>query len=767
MRVMFAAAACVLIVACPATEPPSPASDAVSETLSDTSVDTASEVTAPDTPPTPDVVPDVTTPDPGPPDAQPDLPAPQDPQLCSGSTQAPLQSFGGSCCYTDDQHPDNPSCVWYAANYGEGECLDAQCDTNFCTSARYCTKGCTINSDAIDNATGEQVPDGIDDSPINDCFGAASGPFGHDYKCVNLRNPANGDPYGVCRPGTTFAACDSHDDCPQGEVCNVLYVLGEYGGRCTTAPVAGAGVGEACNSDPNSGPLQRCRGPFCFGYGCVELCSDDDNCATDTCDGGSCTKNGATCTTNADCSAWGCGPLTPYSNTPYTDDFCSPRSCNTIGDCRDPDFFCRPFWNGADTVEEVEFAPACRARPTDGTYASYGEPCGSEGDGTELPPCVWASGCIDNYCSGPCQSDADCGPDAECLVGDEWGIDVDDDDAVDSNLFIDLCMQWPHSGDLTDCTTDADCGAGEHCQWRLKGSGEGTDRSWEVEFKCRTDYDTQVGYGEVCNGPDGAVCKGGLCLVNNTIETGMCVEQCTGAMDCPQGFDFEGFTWNSICLSFTVGYGSSLGEEDDLMVSYCWRNSGDSSVTPCDANKACGPAEFCRAAVIAGNPDEPAVVEHLCLDASEGLAGTPNGQLGEPCDTWSECGGRSCYPDGAGGGYCTHLCTTDADCDAGATGPPLACTEVTLLPRLDPAHSAKTHRCIIQKTCLSCSSDEDCGGDWLCGNIGGFGAAAEYRCGASCSSDSDCLEAGTTCESDIDPEGQPTGRKLCLPGFCE
>jgi hypothetical protein len=701
---------------------------------------------------------------------------PLDPAVCTGNVLGPLQEFGGSCCSTATNHTNNPDCVYGSENYNDGACLDDQCEGGlFCSYRSYCSQGCTIYVDGSDNATGEGKPDGVQDTSIpDDCLsGAVDGPVGAEFHCVNVRAPDK-DPYGICRPGTTFKECENDAGCPAGESCQALYILGEYSARCMTIPKGASDVGESCNSDPNAGPLVKCEGPFCnSGFGCYEFCEADTDCLTNTCEGGLCGGvEGATCASDEDCSAMYCRELTPYSDVSWTDDFCWPNKCRVAGECGDPNWFCRPFWNGASTAEEVALEPSCRPVEDPDNVAHYGEACGVEGDGTGFPPCVWSTGCIDNHCSGPCQSDADCSGQTECLLGAEWNLDVNDDEEVDVYLGIDLCISWPHSGALTNCNSDTDCPEGEHCEYRVKGQGDETlgQRTWEVEYVCRTNTQGQVSFGEECAWDGTADCNAELCLVPSGSDevAPMCTAYCEQASDCPEYVEFDGYTWKTYCTSFTVAKNGTLDPVDDVFVPYCWRTSSVGSLEPCDENFKCAkPTNYCRALTIGGNPEEPVTVEHLCVDATTGLDAIPTKQVGEPCESWTECVGRHCASDGLGGGYCSELCGKDADCasETGIDG--LVCTEQLLMPRPDPANSGITHRCFLQETCLPCEEDTDCGGDHLCMNMGALGTLADYRCGAPCATEDDCSDPEHSCLIDIGSTGAPTGKSACMPAVCE
>ena len=717
-------------------------------------------------------------PDPGPPPADtkppkettpPDVGPPANPMVCTGNVEGELQPFGGACCYTGASNPQNPSCVWYADDYGNGECLDAQCETGLCSSAAYCTRPCDVGTDKVVNATGAAGSDGVaDPTGTNDCNGAADGPYGAEYRCINERAPDK-EPSGYCKPGTTFKACDATADCPAGEVCDLLFVQGKTQARCVRSPKGALPNTSECNSDPAAGELTTCAGYGCFaGEWCVDLCGSDGDCLTDTCTEGHCAKDPAhACTKSSECSAWSCQELKPYSNSEYVDEFCQPRPCAKAADCPDPDWFCRPFWNGADAVEDVAFSPECRKKGTG--LADYGEPCGFDGDGSGLPACVSATGCHDHVCGGPCQSDADCSDGAACLLAAEWDIDVNGDDKTDTTLNVDMCQAWAHDGELADCLSDADCPAGHHCQYRVRGQGLGADRAWEVEYKCKKDASGTVLFGAVCGGTSGKVCASDLCLAPSGSDASvkrMCSEYCAGTSDCPSTVDFGGYTYKTICLSLTVDAQNTPDVVDDLYVPYCWKVDSASSLEPCDEHKGCGPKEYCRALAVAGNPDEAVKVEHLCVFVGDNLTKLPTKDVGEPCTAGSECLGRACLPDGTGGGYCSRLCGSDLDCatETGLQG--LACTQQTLVPRPNPADAGLTERCVLAKACIPCTTDNDCGGGYLCANFGGLGFTADLRCGKPCESDSDCPDVDSSCEEDLDAKGKPSGKKVCVLEAC-
>lgn len=700
---------------------------------------------------------------------EPDLGPPADPKVCTGTTSGSLQPFGGACCYTDAGNPDNPDCVWYSDNYDDGKCLSDQCGEGYCTLAKYCTKGCSFLIDQSNNHTGATEADGVQDASLPDeCGLAADGPYGAEFHCINV-NPPFQKAKGRCRPGTTFKPCESSADCPNEESCQLLYILGETQGRCMAAHQDAVGLAEGCNSDPNSSDLVPCRGPFCRAWGCTELCDGDASCLTDTCEAGACTKSGIACASNMDCSALDCLESKPWASEPFSDTFCEPRDCTNDAICADPDWFCRPYWNGADFVDDVAYSPECRKR-VDGA-AKAGEACGAAGNTEGLPECSYTFGCINGICSAPCVEADDCPGDLDCFLGNSWNIDVDDDDVADTYLNLDLCQAWPHEGDLSDCTQDQDCPQGEHCQYRVQRVDSPDGATWEAAYKCRTDHPDQVGPGEVCGGSSGGVCGSDLCLVPSSASDGtpsLCTQTCSAAADCPETYFHDGFTWKTLCVSFNVNKNESMSPTDDVYVGYCWITSAIASLSSCEETKSCdGGLEYCRANAIAGNPDEPVNVEHLCQDYSQGLDAIPTKGVGEACSSWTECKGRRCMPDTQGSSYCSELCATDNDCQNpdGIAG--LKCTEEVILERPLAEHSGTTTRCILAEECMACSDNNDCGGAFICMNIGGLGALANMRCAEPCSAESACSNAGLNCVEAIDGSGTFTGSQGCMPQGCE
>ena len=299
------------------------------------------------------------------------------------------------------------------------------------------------------------------------------------------------------------------------------------------------------------------QGTFCYSWGCTELCDSDLTCATDSCVNGSCQKTGVPCDDSSTCTALTCNAYSPWSNSPFTDGFCQPKNCLKDQDCGDPDWFCRPFGT-AQTKSRMSptIRPVGHALPVAQRLERF------VGMG-RMRECAYTYGCLDGICSAPCESNEDClvTPNASW---ETWNIDVDDDDVTDTYVNIDLCQAWPTTGDIIDCTEDADCGEGAHCQFRLAKAEPADDAQstqWKVEYKCRADFENQAEFGEPCGSFNGKQCGSDLCLVPSNSDDGtpnLCTKYCKTSADCPETVFYDGFTWKTTCLSFNVNENQSL-----------------------------------------------------------------------------------------------------------------------------------------------------------------------------------------------------------------
>ncbi len=91
-------------------------------------------------------------------------------------------------------------------------------------------------------------------------------------------------------------------------------------------------------------------------------------------------------------------------------------------------------------------------------------------------------------------------------------------------------------------------------------------------------------------------------------------------------------------------------------------------------------------------------------------------------------------------------------------------TSEVLVPRPDPLNSGVTTRCMWEATCLTCSTDNDCGGEHVCANVGTGGANADYRCAPLCDPTAEeACEAESACVEWLEPSGKATGVTICKP----
>lgn len=145
-------------------------------------------------------------------------------------------------------------------------------------------------------------------------------------------------------------------------------------------------------------------------------------------------------------------------------------------------------------------------------------------------------------------------------------------------------------------------------------------------------------------------------------------------------------------------------------------------------------------------------------------SGPPPSNVGASCAIDEDCMGPADMCIGELGGYCSAICSSDADCPAGS-----ACVNLGTMVCLDLCNSdtpddqcADGLGCIgggpVPPVCLpGCEGDAECGEGLTCVLGGGaFGAGAcidpDAPLGAACTSDADCPPSGT-CATGADYPG--------------
>ena len=719
---------------------------------------------------------------------------------CIADLKKPLKKFGEPCgqnkdCPIPADTTDQTAMTTYF------DCINAQCEDGVC-NAGVCTKQCNIATDDKNNTTGATGADGIEDvGATSDCGGAVDGPYGTKYTCVQLLSPQNGNAanYIYCVAESSFKPCKADSDCDAGDACDLQLIYGAYQQMCAPAlktPVgtdgaytykAGATLGQACNSDPTAGDLSLCANDFCSGAGfCLGFCKTDADCATQP--GGG--AGGYACKAN----------IKVASNPAYSASLCLPKDCQIDGDCGNG-FFCRPYWNGVkklagepdpnDATKLVypAFQPGCQ--PIAAKTVKPGDTCdpyvNSTGATKPGAACQNPYACVDGSCGSLCKTNSDCAADQQCGV-EEIPLDVDNpqgtgatDGIYDFELSLNICAYLPKAAGK--CAASKDCsGASSYCKAFVHKLDLPTDATPigndTINGVCVAPDAKGAKGGEVC-GPaaNDAFCDSGYCLntqsSTGTVQPGFCADYCSSKSDCPASISLGGTSYKTFCRSLRLGYNNTLDDiRDDLWLPVCYPIAATNSLEDCSATKKCAAAgEQCLPMTIAAGPDSIAKVEFLCAT----VGATATKAIGEACNANPAAGadpeckaGLGCLPDAAGKGYCTGLCSKDADCGSGNDG--MTCDlQNQWLPRTDISKAAIVPICKKAKSCLPCGLDTDCAGNSACSNIAATGSAADGRCAPGCAIDADCAgkDGGSKCVAALGTNGKATGKKVCAPATCK
>lgn len=697
------------------------------------------------------------------------------------------------------------------------QCLNDECEDGEC-SGGICTKPCNIVTDDKNNSTGESGPDGIEDvGAVSDCGGAVDGPYGTKFACVQLLSPQNPNSaqYIFCTPESSYKPCKADSECDSGDTCQLQLIYGAYQQMCAPAaktPVgtapnftykAGQKLAQNCNDNPENGDIATCANNFCStGGSCLGFCKTDADCATavGACSGGKC-ADGKTCSNDGDCSAYQCKPNVAISSSPaFSASLCLPRDCTLDGDCGDG-FYCRPYWNGvknpageADPKDKTKlvypaFQPGCQ--PIAPGAVKPGEQCDPYVNSTAATKkgkaCQDPFACSDGHCGGLCKKDSDCAKDQLCGL-QEIPLDVDNpkhdgmtDGIYDFELSLDICSYMP--GAKGACASNKDCsGTSSYCKsfvHHLNLPKDATPVGKDtIGGMCVTPDSSAAKVSEVC-GPaaNDAFCQSGYCFntqgQNGATQPGFCSDLCNSHNDCPATMTIGKTDYKTICRSLRLGFNGTLTDiRDDLWLPVCYPIDSANSLTDCSATKKCSGKEACLPFTIASGPELAAKVEFLC--AMPGSATTPPTKaVGEACNPNpaatdpAECkDGLGCTADAGGKGYCTALCSKDADC--GGNDGMICDLKNEWLPRTDVSKSAIVPICKKAKSCVPCGYDGDCAGNYACTNFSTT-SVADGRCAPGCSTDADCTgkDGGSKCVAAIGMDGKTGAKKVCTPSKCQ
>ncbi|MGM0576573.1 MAG: hypothetical protein ACQEXJ_12660 [Myxococcota bacterium] len=726
-----------------------------------------------------------------------------------GQCLVPANALGEFCGVTADcaatiPDPSNPA--EEIDNPDFPDCMHQQCTSGFCLQAGasgvfslypVCSQPCQIYKDEVNNATGADGADGIEDldAPLSDCSEFSDGPGGTDYVCANFGQPGQQES-AFCVPGTGVQECSANSDCPEGEGCQLTTIGGQINERCMTRIQPGewgdtAGVGGMCNEDPFSGDVTLCEAGLCFGVGCATYCSEDADCdTTQVFEGTGCDTEAGhclgwedqACETDLDCSAWICNPepMAPFgADVPYEANFCWPKSCDTNPDCA-PGTYCRFFWNGQGGAE-AGWDNMCLAENPDGV--AIGEACDPDPeDNIPGDTCAAEDLCVGGYCSAICETDADCAADKDQLcTAVEFTVDANEDGDPDAALPLTWCSTLPDF--TTDCLADAECAEGETCFTyeveNLLDQGDGTfapdpDAPFTMSGKCVPADEEKGAFGDLCGvpGADFQECQSGFCLgaEPDANQAGYCAIPCTTQSDCPATLEADGSTFTTRCSSLLLGWGGEFDNPaTNVYVPMCQLNPPASSTDDCATDFTCAEeTEACLPYIVNFGPDYPAAVEFICQDMANADETYPDKQLGEACDPNAEdaegnpveeCASGFCLEDeGEGTGYCSALCSDAVD-SCGDAG--LVCDTFQTFRQekqgayvdFEPVYSV----CQKDTDCIPCSTSGTCPGDRVCVNLGADAdTLSNYRCVPACETAAECEgETATACNEGLDAFDRP------------
>jgi hypothetical protein len=466
----------------------------------------------------------------------------------------------------------------------------------------------------------------------------------------------------LCWPYT----CDIDNDCPPGNYCR-YYWNGEphpdagWDNLCLAEFDGGAGLGEACDSDPDDN-------------------IPGDTCANeDLCVGGFCS---ALCDVNADCNMdldQKCTVIEfsgDYDDDGETDFILPLEWCRTYPDMTDTMCWSEAACGDTETctMYEIEKDGAdgsmftmegfCSAASTD--KGNYGNTCGVPGAEFDSCQSGWCMGADSDtgqagYCTQVCESHTECdevtvggttykGRCQALLLG--WGGDLTN---PNTNNYVSLCLVTGAESSMTDCSADyASCPAGEACLPQVINYGPDYDS--KTDYVCMNmanqDESLPTGtLGESCNpnleDADGYginQCADGYCLDDTSVDSGYCTNLCDPANDTCAADGLPGMSCQEIITQPRSGaYESNAGG--------FWMCQKDQDCTPCTQSGSCPGDRVCANLAVAGLAED-----YRCIAA---------------CETADDCsGGTACSSGIDGYGQSVNGCF-----DQGPDGPVNFCAQ--------------------------------------------------------------------------------------------
>lgn len=664
-----------------------------------------------------------------------------------------LQGFGEECGPSDTCEPE--SLDWPA-------CLDLQCASTHCRFP-VCTQECGFGEDIVNNGDGSAGSDGVEDPKYNSCQGASEGPFGTDFRCVNVA-ASTGSFLGECVPGTTFSSCKKDVDCSSSEKCGLITISGVPSMRCMGI-LEGLETGERCE---NFGGLESlCALPsLCTGDGCTASCTAPEDClpvGVECVEGFCAGTEDEVCESDVDCSPWTCELLdSSERDDSGLEGLCQPKNCMADKECKDPRYLC-DIRLGESIAGNVDWNHVC-VLPDAAANLAVGDSCENSLEPAGI--CPASQLCYKGICSALCRSDRDCsGTSHQVCATAELPLNFDEDPEKEDSLVLRLCETFEFPGRLTLCTVNEDCtGQTQTCAPIELPAFPGLSILYQIQWICREMNPELGGYGESCGlAPGDGECQIGFCGFGESADpvSSMCSKTCARAEDCDPLL-VEDTEVPAYCRATVYGWNDTVNPADDLYASTCWPAPEGSSLETCGPKTECTlEEETCIPTFQAADPTQDATLEWLCMKRSLSN-GAGRGGLNASCSNPGDCASNRCLEDKGGNGYCSVSCDSDVDClDA---GPTMVCFEYQAIPR-SFASSAILQECRKVETCIPCAYHNDCAGNMRCVRVGGP-ASKETVCVHPCELDADCTQTdgANMCKESETADGLP--ELTCAPGSC-